>query len=79
MRDKKCYICPMMLSNRSSGKNDIEMKKEVYSSRTLKDSRYVGCGVAREGCTVFLCFKRISAGFLSFLPLPQSVPFRSGY
>ncbi len=29
MRDKKCYICPMMLSNRSSGKNDIEMKKKI--------------------------------------------------
>lgn len=34
-------------------------KKSLHESRTLKDSRYVGCGVAREGSP----FSFISSGF----------------
>ena len=44
-----------------------------------KGQSYVGYGVTREGCTVFLCFKRILAVFFVFLPLLQSVPFLLEY
>ena len=51
------------------------MALEAYS----KGQSHVGYGVAREGCTVFLCFKRISAAYLVFLPLLQSTHFQLGY
>ena len=55
------------------------MKKILALESYSKGQSYVGYGVAREGCTVFLCFKRILAVFLVFLPLPQSVPFLLEY
>lgn len=43
-------------------------KKDTPLESYSKGQSYVGYGVAREGYTVFLCFKRSSAVFLVFLP-----------
>lgn len=55
------------------------MKKSIALGSYPKGQSYVGYGVTREGCTVFLCFKRILAVFFVFLPLLQSVPFLLEY
>ena len=54
-------------------------KKDTPLGSYPKGQSYVGYGVTREGCTVFLCFKRILAVFFVFLPLLQSVPFLLEY
>ena len=70
----------VVLGNHFSLLNEQVERKKLFALESYsKGQSYVGYGVTREGCTVFLCFKRILAAFLVFLPLPQSVPFLLEY